>query len=134
MDSEISRNLNRYLPEGRSDPAKLQGEMLARRLGLRICYADLGSSGHHYGRLYFKSQDVTVLDAAGKPEVITVMPKTILLDIHLQGKSRAVTRKREDTIAHECIHYIEHACFFYFQQLHHEELEFLAMEDRTHIR
>ncbi len=128
MDSEISRNLNRYLPEGRSDPAKLQGEMLARRLGLRICYADLGSSGHHYGRLYFKSQDVTVLDAAGKPEVITVMPKTILLDIHLQGKSRAVTRKREDTIAHECIHYIEHACFFYFQQLHHEELEFLASD------
>ena len=128
MDSEVSRILTRYLPEGLNDPAKLQGELLARRLGLKICYADLGNSGHHYGRLYFEAQDVTVFDADGKPEVITVKPRTILLDIRLQGRSRTVTRKREDTIAHECLHYIEHACFFYFQQLHHESIAFLASD------
>ena len=128
MDSEVSRILTRYLPEGLNDPAKLQGELLARRLGLKICYADLGNSGHHYGRLYFEAQDVAVFDADGMPAEITVMPRTILLDIRLQGQSWSVTRKREDTIAHECLHYIEHACFFYFQQLHHESIAFLASD------
>ena len=128
LESEADLILARYYPEALDDPGKLRGEELAHRLGLKICYAGLGDSEHHYGRLYFDRQDVEVFDAVGNPEVITVMPKTILLDTGLQGKSRAVTRKREDAILHECVHFIEHACFFYFQKLHHEELAFLASD------
>lgn len=128
LEDEADRILAHYFPEAVKDPGKLQGEELARRLGLKLCYANLGDSGHHYGRLYFDRQNVRVFDAEGRPEVIPVMPKTILLDMELRGRSRAVTRNREDTIIHECVHYIEHACFFYFQQLHHEDLEFLASD------
>lgn len=128
LEDEADRILEHYFPEAMKDPEKLQGEELARRLGLKIRYASLGDSVHHYGRLYFDRQEVRVFGADGKPDVITVTPKTILLDTELQGEGRAVTRKREDTIIHECVHFIEHACFFYFQKLHHEDLAFLASD------
>ena len=51
-------------------------------------------------------------------------PLTILLDENLRDD----VRQREDAIVHECIHYLEHSCFFFFQKTHHEEMAYLASD------
>lgn len=124
LDNEASRILAKYYPEAVDNPQALKGEELARRLGLKIRYVDLGGSVHNRGRLYLRAQDVTVTGGGGDQMHLHVEPFTILISQYIRDD----VKKREDAIIHECIHFIEHPCFYYFQKIHHEEMEFFASD------
>lgn len=128
LEKKAEEILQRYYPEALNCPRQLSGEELARRIGLKVLYVNLGDDAHRLGRLYFSGQQVQVLDEDGKNILISVDPGTILLNNRLQGGDRFVRQRREDTILHECAHFLVHPCFYYFQQLHHEELAFLASD------
>ena len=124
LECEANWILYKYYPEAIENPEKLNGEELASRLGLHIRYANLGDSVHNHGRFYFSRQKVPVFGKYGCAGSITVEPLTILLDENLRDD----VRQREDAIVHECIHYLEHSCFFFFQKTHHEEMAYLASD------
>lgn len=118
LDHEAHRILEAYCPEAIENPRALKGEELAARLGLTIRYELLGNSGENQGRLFLREQDVQVPGWNGNLKNIHVEANTILIAQEI----RQDEKKREDAIIHECIHFLEHPRFFYFQWVHEEEM------------
>lgn len=122
LDHEAHRILETWYPEAVDNPHALKGEELAARLGLTIRYELLGNLGDNYGRLFLREQDAEVLGWHGNPKYIHVKANTILIAQEI----RQDEKKREDAIIHECIHFLEHPRFYYFQWVHEEEMDTFA--------
>lgn len=116
IEREAEAILCRYYPEAMLSPTAVNGELLARRMGLTVLDVPMPPEQKLMGQSIFCDCTVKV-DQPGV-DTLTVKAKTILVNSRL-GMGRS---QRNTTIIHECCHHYEHDLFIWGQRQYLESI------------
>ena len=122
IEEEAERIIQWINPEGLSDPAQLQPDLFADRLGLRVIQLPLYNRPQTESILFFGSGTVQVaINGECTNEewmLVPVAANTIVLN--------TIPGREKNAIFHECFHYVEHQLFYQLQRMHNNDVSRLA--------
>lgn len=113
--------LRKYYPEALSNPIRLNPEVLATRIGLKVLYRTISEDNSVFGQIFFEDCDTELYDRARKQYYTEhISAKTVLIDkdtafLYSFGTMNA-------TVVHECVHYLLHLKAFLFAKLFDKSL------------
>ncbi len=128
LDYECTGILDAYFPEALDSPHRVDGEVLAERMGLQVTLCRLLEATEIRGQIYFEEHEVTIQDDDGMVVVRSVPANTILVNtkLCLVEDGELDMDKLNDTIVHECYHAYRHRLFYLGQRLYNSELRCLT--------
>ena len=122
IEEEAERIIQWINPEGLSDPAQLQANLFADRLGLRVIQLPLYNRPQTESILFFGAGTVQVaINGECTNEewmLVPVAANTIVLN--------TIPGREKNAIFHECFHYVEHRLFYQLQRMHNNDVSRLA--------
>lgn len=132
MEKEAERILRQYYPEAldiryNSPQVRVDPMRLAGRLQLRVVQTGIRSDFTVFGRIYFENAEAEVFDrddcVAAK---LPVQAGTILVDpdVFFMRNLGAMN----NTIVHECVHWIEHRKAFALARLYNSDITNISCE------
>ena len=116
LDDYSESILERYYPEALNGSEVVNPDILVKRLGLKKIEDSITESGAIFGRLYFVDAEVPYYDwMGGSPKSCSVKAGTIFVDptVFFLRNIGALN----NTIVHECVHWILHRKAFELQRL-----------------
>lgn len=112
--------LRQYYPETRLHPMWLDPLKLAEKLKLKVICHSISEGGCIFGQIYFRETDATLYDdTAKKPVTEHVQPGTVVVDPHVAFQR--TLGAYNNTIVHECVHWVLHKKPFALEQLFNED-------------
>ena len=113
-------------------PMWLEPEELASQLGLTVKRCRITEEGSIFGRIFFFDKDVDIYDPdEGKMMSTRIPAKTILVDP--QAAYQNNIGALNNTIVHECVHWVLHRKAFMLEYLYNKELAEIGCEVRGGI-
>ena len=125
--------LKEYYPEALKitlrgqPPVWVDPNVLAERLGLTIKSQRISEDASVFGQIYFVDTDAEMYDANTKCNVtVRIDGKTIVVDpkMYLLRNLGSVN----NTIVHECVHWVEHRKVFELEKLYNTEASSISCE------
>ena len=128
LDGDGMELLSQYYPEALESPCRINGEELAKRMGLTVIYCRLAGNGSIRGQIYFEEREVRLCDRSGNIIDELIPADTIIIDVSsCKGRDGAVRRELlNDTVIHECFHAYQHRLFYLGQRLYNDEIRCLS--------
>ncbi len=128
IDGECTGILSVYYPEALEYPLRIDGELLANRMGLNIEFFHLSCSDGIRGQIYFEEHELELIVEHGKEKSEIIPANTIIvnLDMCLDDDGMVSEDKLNDTIIHECYHHYRHRLFYLGQRLYNSDLRCLS--------
>lgn len=112
--------LKKYYPEARLQPMWVDPVELAEKLNLTVLCHSISESGSIFGQIYFRETDATLYDDTAKKAVTEhVQPGTVVVDPHVAFQR--TLGAYNNTIVHECVHWVLHKKPFALEQLFNED-------------
>ena len=116
LDDYAESILERYYPEALNGSEVVNPDILVKRLGLKKIEDSIAESGAVFGRIYFVDAEVPYYDwMDGSPKSCSVKAGTIFVDPNVFFLRNIGALN--NTIVHECIHWILHRKAFELQRL-----------------
>ncbi|MBQ4427885.1 MAG: helix-turn-helix transcriptional regulator [Oscillospiraceae bacterium] len=124
IDGECAGILSIYYPEALERPCRVDGRILANRMGLRVELLRLFASDGIRGQIYFEANETEILNDFGEKVLHRIPANTIVVNINacLSDDGTVSEDKLNDTIIHECYHFHRHRLFYLGQRLYNSEL------------
>ncbi len=115
-DAVAEEFLDKYYPEALKKPIPVPIEDVARNsMGLDVQYVILSEEHDIYGMTVFSDGPIEIFNPAEQLYGIKMFKrKTILIDP--EAVKRTNTGCRNNTIAHECVHWFKHRYYFMMQR------------------
>ncbi len=128
IDNESTGILAVYYPEALELPCRIDGELLAERMGLQVMMCQLADDNGIRGQIYFEEHVARVQNEEGEIINQTILAGTILVNTRLCcGDDGFISEDRlNDTIIHECYHAYRHRLFYLGQCLYNSDLRCLS--------
>lgn len=133
LDTVATSFLKEYYPEalkvpmhGQS-PICVEPNILAERLGLNVLTKRIREDASVFGQLYFADTDAKMYDAKAEVEILThIARRTIVVDpqMYLLRNLGSVN----NTIIHECVHWVEHRKVFELEKLYNANASCISCE------
>jgi len=133
LDTVATAFLKEYYPEALKitlhgqPPIWVDPNVLAERLGLTIKTQRIREAASVFGQLYFVDTDAEMYDANTECNVpVHIDSKTIVVDpkMYLLRNLGSVN----NTIVHECVHWVEHRKVFELEKLYNTEASSISCE------
>ena len=125
LDSFAVRMINALYPRASEYAVPISINQVTRRLGLTIMDAQLDTDGDILGKIFFEDASTIILDhVTGIMHIVPVLAGTILVNTPV-GKTLD-ERIRNNTILHECVHWILHRPAFLLAKLWNQECSAIA--------
>lgn len=133
LEDEAAAFLKEFYPEALKvtlygqKPVSVEPDILVKRLGLQTMTRRVREDGSVYGQLYFVDTDAEMFDAKTGTVVkqhipgrtIVVDPQTVLL---------RTIGCANNTIVHECVHWVKHRKVFELEKLYNENASCISCE------
>lgn len=127
LDTVAEDILQKYYPSILETPMYLDPLNLANILGLKVQNCTITDDGSIFGRCFFETTDTTLFDLkSGEYYTQTVSAKTILVDTAATFLSNVGAIN--NTIVHECVHWILHRKSFALAKLYDRSLSNISCE------
>lgn len=121
LDDCATQILNEFYPEALMSPQRVDGSILAERMGLSIKKRSIDEKGEIFGQIYFYDSELELYDRkSSKADKVRIAANTIVIDSEVAGAFSYDNINM--TIAHECVHYALHRKVFEFARLCNEDL------------
>ncbi len=124
IDGECAGILSIYYSEALERPCRVDGRLLANRMGLRVELLRLCASDGIRGQIYFEAHETEILNDFVEKVLHRIPANTIVVNINacLSDDGTVSEDKLNDTIIHECYHFHRHRLFYLGQRLYNSEL------------
>lgn len=114
-DKVAEEFLCEYYPEALKHPMAIPIEEIAKDMGLDVQYVCLSEESDVYGATIFSDGALEIYDPAeGLYDTKIFKRKTILIDP--QAVKKTNTGCKNNTIAHECVHWYKHRLYYKMQR------------------
>lgn len=112
--------LKKYYPEARLQPMWVDPVKLAETLKLTVLRHSISEDGSVFGQIYFREADASLYDdSTEEPITEHVQPGTVVVDPHVAFQR--TLGAYNNTIVHECVHWVLHKKPFALEQLYNED-------------
>jgi len=105
--------LGEYCKKALLRPTSIDGDSLARAMGLRVRDVRFAFDKDIKGRTYFEEREEALLDDDGNVRLVRVKPGQILINTNRVS----LETDRNNTIIHECVHVFKDKYFFLLQRM-----------------
>ncbi len=130
LDSFAVRMITTLYPRASDYAVPISVSQVTRRLGLTIMDAQLDVDGDILGKIFFEDASTIITDpVTGIMHIIPVLAGTVLINTPV-GKILD-ERIRNNTILHECVHWILHRPAFLLAKLWNRECSAIACRRQT---
>ncbi len=130
LDSFAVQMINALYPRASDYAVPISINQVTRRLGLTIMDAQLDADGDILGKIFFEDASTIITDpVTGIMHIVPVLAGTILINTPV-GKILD-ERIRNNTILHECVHWILHRPAFLLAKLWNQECSAIACRRQT---
>lgn len=130
LDSFAVRMINTLYPRASEYAVPISINQVTHRLGLTIMDAQLDDDGDILGKIFFEDASTIITDpVTGIMHIVPVLAGTILINTPV-GKILD-ERIRNNTILHECVHWILHRPAFLLAKLWNQECSAIACRRQT---
>jgi len=125
LDAFAVLMINALYPRASEYAVPISVNQITRRLGLKVLDAQLDSDGDILGKIFFEDASTVIIDhVTGIMNIIPVAAGTILINTPV-GKIQD-ERIRNNTILHECVHWVLHRPAFLLAKLWNRECSAIA--------
>ena len=125
LEAEATKILKELYPSALRNAIPVPASVIARKLGLSVQYACIDSDGEVLGKIFFEDSATAVHDTpGGMSRILSVARGTILVNQHPEG--RYDTRAYNNTILHECVHWLLHRQAYQLQKANDPQLTSIA--------
>lgn len=118
LETEAEDMLRLYYPEAFLNPVSIDGQILAKRMGLSISEVTLPPEQQLMGQAVFQNCVIDIMDADANRKKQNIQLNTILVNRSCNRNAA----QRNDTILHECVHHYEHDLFTWGQSLYSSDI------------
>lgn len=125
LEAVATKILKELYPSALRSAIAVPASGIARKLGLSVQYACIDTDGEVLGKIFFEDSTTAVRDAlSGMNRILSVGRGTILVNERPNG--RYDTRVYNNTIVHECMHWLLHRQAYQLQKANDPQLTSIA--------
>ena len=130
LDAFAKRMINALYPRASEHAVPISINQVTRRLGLTVLDAQLDSDGDILGKIFFEDASTIITDpVSGIMHIVPVSAGTIL--VNTPAGKIPDERIRNNTILHECVHWILHRPAFLLAKLWNQNCSAIACRRQT---
>ena len=130
LDSFAVRMINALYPRASDYAVPISINQVTHRLGLTVMDAQLDADGDILGKIFFEDASTIMSDpVTGIMHIVPVLAGTILVNTPVD--KNLDERIRNNTILHECVHWILHRPAFLLAKLWNRECSAIACRRQT---
>ena len=120
FDKAATEILSNYYPEALTEPMRIDVNELARRMGLKVEEVQITHNGGTFGEVFFADMETSYYDEEARDYKTRKVNKgTIFLDPKVYFMRNIGSKN--NTVAHECVHWYYHKRFHDFIRLYTEK-------------
>ena len=125
LEGVATKILKELYPSALRNAIAVPASVIAHKLGLSVQYACIDADGEVLGKIFFEDSTTAVQDVpGGMNRILSVGRGTILVNQHPEG--RYDTRVYNNTIVHECVHWMLHRQAYQLQKANDPQLTSIA--------
>ena len=125
LEAAATRILRELYPAALRNAIPVPASAIARKLGLSVQYACIDTDGEVLGKIFFEDSTTAVQDVpGGMNRILNVARGTIL--VNHRPDSRYDSRIYNNTIVHECVHWMLHRQAYQLQKANDPQLTSIA--------
>ena len=125
LEATATKILRELYPAALRNAIPVPASAIARKLGLSVQYACIDTDGEVLGKIFFEDSTTAVQDSpGGMNRILNVARGTILVNHRLD--SRYDSRIYNNTIVHECVHWMLHRQAYQLQKANDPQLTSIA--------
>ena len=125
LEATATRILRELYPAALRNAIPVPASAIARKLGLSVQYACIDTDGEVLGKIFFEDSTTAVQDVpGGMSRILNVARGTILVNHRPDG--RYDPRVYNNTIVHECVHWMLHRQAYQLQKANDPQLTSIA--------
>ena len=125
LEATATKILRELYPAALRNAIAVPASAIARKLGLSVHYACIDADGEVLGKIFFEDSTTAVQDVpGGMSRILNVARGTILVNHRPDG--RYDPRVYNNTIVHECVHWMLHRQAYQLQKANDPQLTSIA--------
>ena len=125
LEATATKILRELYPAALRNAIPVPASAIARKLGLSVQYACIDADGEVLGKIFFEDSTTAVQDSpGGMNRILNVARGTIL--VNHRPDSRYDSRIYNNTIVHECVHWMLHRQAYQLQKANDPQLTSIA--------
>ena len=130
LEATATKILKELYPTALRNAIAVPASGIARKLGLSVQYACIDTDGDVLGKIFFEDSTTAVQDSpGGMSRILNVARGTILVNQRPDGKYDH--RVYNNTIVHECVHWLLHRQAYQLQKANDPQLTSIACRRST---